>query len=113
MLWNRTTIMAEGGDDATDLVIDTHLDLTGDRFARVMVRLVPESEAYPEGVKYSMHYGTYAGETILRYENAHAEKGHERHTPDDTERIEFPGWRELFEQFREEVQLHEQEPNDS
>ncbi|MFB6362105.1 MAG: DUF6516 family protein [Halobacteriales archaeon] len=100
--------MAVGGG-GTELVVDTHLDLSGDRFARVMVRLVPESETYPEGVKYSMHYGTYDGETILRYDNAHATKGHERHTPDGTEEIDFPGWRELFARFRNEVTDHERQ----
>lgn len=101
--------MAEGEADDTVLVIDTHLDLSGDRFARVMVRLVPESEAYPEEVKYSMHYGTYDGETILRYDNAHATKGHERHTPDGTEEVEFTGWRELVARFRNEVMEHERQ----
>ncbi len=77
-----------------------------------MVRRVPESEAYPEGVKYSMHYGTSDGTTILRYDNAHAEKGHERHTQAGTDIVEFTGWRELFERFRTEVQTHERQQED-
>ena len=101
--------MGSDGDGETDLVVDTHLDFPeSDRFVRITVRLVPESEAYPEGVKYSMHYGEYDGTTILRYDNAHGEtKGHERHTPEGTESIDFEGWRPLLEQFREEVMSHE------
>jgi hypothetical protein len=99
----------EGGENDTELIVDTHLDFPeSDRFARVAVRIVPESEAYPEGVKYSMHYGTYDEKTIVRYDNAHEEtKGHERHTPDGTEGIEFPGWRALLRRFQREVMSHE------
>lgn len=102
--------MAAGGDEeATELVVDTHLDFPdSDRFIRVTVRLVPESDAYPEGVKYRMHYGDYDGQTILRYDNAHGDtKGHERHTRDGSQNIDFPGWRELLERFRQEVMTHE------
>ncbi len=75
---------------------------------RVTVVLVPESDAYPEGVKYSMHYGDYDGTTILRYDNAHgATKGHERHTSAGIESIDFEGWRALFQRFRREVREHE------
>lgn len=107
-LWNRTTAMA-GGGDATELVVDTHVDFpeTG-RFVSVTVWLVPESDAYPDGVKYSMHYGDYDGNTVLRYDNAHGEtKGHERHTPAGTEHVDFPGWQQLLRQFRQEVMEHE------
>lgn len=77
-----------------------------------MVRLVPRSEAYPEGVKYSM-YGTYDGATILRYDNAYGStKGHERHTPAGTEEIKFPGWRDLLARFRQEVMEHERHHDD-
>lgn len=102
------------GDDGTDLVVDTHIDFPeSDRFARVVVRLVPRSEAYPEGVKYSMQYGTYDGTTILRYDNAHGStKGHERHTPKGTEEIEFTGWRDLLARFRQEVMEHERQHHD-
>lgn len=100
--------MATDGDD-TDLVVDSHVDFPeSDRFVRVTVRLVPESEAYPDGVTYSMHYGDYEGNTVLRYDNAHGEtKGHERHTPDGSEAIEFPGWQALLDRFKMEVMDHE------
>lgn len=106
--------MAEDGEDATELIVDTHVDFPeSHRFARIAVRLVPESDAYPEGVKYSMQYGGYDGTTILRYDNAHGStKGHERHTPDGTESIEFPGWRKLLVRFRQEVSEHERRNDD-
>lgn len=98
-------------EDETDLVVDTHLDFPeSDRFVRVTVRIVPESEPYPEGVKYSMHYGDYEGTTVLRYDNAHGDtKGHERHTPAGSDAIDFPGWRALLDRFRQDVMTHERE----
>lgn len=98
-----------GDEDRTEVVVDTRVDFpnTG-RVMSVTVRLVPPSEQFPDGVKYSMHYGDYDGSTVVRYDNAHgATKGHERHTGDDVEEIEFPGWRELLARFRTEVLEHE------
>lgn len=98
------------GDEATRL-IDEAIDYpeTG-RIVRIQVWAVPESKAYPDGIKYRMHYGTTQGETILRYDNSHAKtKGHERHTADRVdEDYEYPGdYRTLLEWFREEVADHE------
>jgi hypothetical protein len=98
------------GDGATRL-IDEAIDYpkTG-RIVRIQVWAVPESEAYPDGIKYRMHYGTTIGETILRYDNSHAEtKGHERHTTDGVDAdYEYPSdYRTLLERFREEVDEHE------
>lgn len=60
--------------------------------------------AYPSGYKYSLHFGTLDGETILRYDNAHEDtKGHERHTRGEVTVIEFPGMVELVERFEQEV----------
>lgn len=102
--------MPTGGSEA-EQVVDVRVDFpeTG-RVMVVKVWLVPESEAHPEGVKYSMHYGTTTGDTILRYDNAHPEtKGHERHVGGETEPVEFPGWQELLGRFRREVTTHERE----
>lgn len=61
-------------------------------------------EMYPCGYDYSLHYGTLDGKTLLRYDNAHeSTKGHERHTRDGVELIEFPGMIELYERFQEEI----------
>jgi hypothetical protein len=106
--------MASDDDTESRLIVDTHLDFPEtEHFVSVTVSRVPESEAYPEGVKYSMHYGDYDGTTLLRYDNAHPEtKGHERHTPNGTERIDVPGWRELLQRFRHEVMTNERPAND-
>ncbi|PSQ07828.1 hypothetical protein BRC97_02510 [Halobacteriales archaeon QS_6_71_20] len=63
-----------------------------------------DDPAYPSGYKYSLHFGTLDGDTILRYDNSHEDtKGHERHTADEVEEIEFPGTIELLDRFEEEV----------
>nr|WP_241432837.1 DUF6516 family protein [Haloarcula sinaiiensis] len=41
---------------------------------------------------------------MLRYDNAHEQtKGHERHSNDDVEYIEFPGLLALYDRFKEEI----------
>lgn len=63
-----------------------------------------DDEKYPSGWDYALHYGIVEGQTLLRYDNAHERtKGHERHTPDGTEEIEFPGMYELLDRFHREV----------
>lgn len=102
--------MTEDEND-TEFVVDERVDFPdSSRMVSISVRLVPASEAYPEGVKYRMHYGTYDGTTILRYDNSHEKtKGHERHVEGRTESIEFTGWEALLERFRSEVMEHEQQ----
>lgn len=64
-----------------------------------------EDPTYPSGWRYSLHYGTLAGETLLRYDNAHErEKGHERHTPDGVETVAFPGMLALYDRFLAEIE---------
>lgn len=64
-----------------------------------------DSEAYPCGWDCALHYGTTDGETLLRYDNAHERsKGHERHTADGVETVEFPGMTALFDRFKREVE---------
>lgn len=71
---------------------------------RVFVRTTTDS-AYPSGWRYSLHYGTKDGETIVRYDNSHEDtKGHERHTSKGVDFIDFPGMRELLGQFYREVE---------
>ena len=63
-----------------------------------------DAGAYPSEWNYSLHYGKIGGATLLRYDNAHEqEKGHERHTPDGTESIEFPGMEGLYRRFRRKI----------
>lgn len=64
-----------------------------------------DARKYPSGWKYALHYGEIGGQTLLRYDNAHElTKGHERHTPDTTETIEFPGMADLYRRFRGEIE---------
>ena len=101
------------GDADAELLMREELDFpeTG-RIVRIRVWRIPESDAYPSGVKYSFHYGDKQGNTILRYDNSHADtKGHKRHTAsglDDD--YDFPGdYRSLLQRFRNEVTTHEQD----
>lgn len=99
-------------DTATPLIREAIDYPESGRLVRIRVWEVPESEAYPDGIKYSSHYGDTDGNTILRYDNSHADtKGHERHTADGVdESYEFPGeFRTLLQRFRTEVDSHEQE----
>lgn len=64
-----------------------------------------EDRQYPCGWDYSLHLGKVGGDTILRYDNAHERtKGHERHTENSVETIEFPGMLELYERFKRDVE---------
>lgn len=70
---------------------------------RVRVLSVPESEKFPDGVKYRLHYGTEAGKTLIRYDNSHGD--HERHTTDGLdETYEFPGYDAVQRRFWNEVE---------
>jgi len=63
------------------------------------------AEKYPSGWDYALHLGEVGGDTILRYDNAHERtKGHERHTRDGVEAIEFPGMLTLYERFKREAE---------
>lgn len=67
----------------------------------VVVLRVPESEKFPEGIKYRLHYGTRDGDTILRYDNSHGV--HEKHVGDEVEIIEYPGIAALYRRFLREL----------
>lgn len=66
-----------------------------------------EAEASPSGWDYSHHLGEIGGGTVLHYDSAHERtKGHERHSGDDVESIDFPGTVALYDRFkREETEL--------
>lgn len=97
------------GDDETEQVVDVTRDF-GDRYAEISAVRVPESDRYPEGIKYSMQYGNVAGETLLRYDNFpdHPEAAHHhKHLADGTVAdVEFEGLQALFRQFKSEVIDH-------
>jgi hypothetical protein len=72
---------------------------------------VPESDRFPEGVKYRFQYMGPAGVTLLRYDNfpdhPDAER-HHKHTPSGVEAITFTSLESLATRFINEVQdIHE------
>ncbi|QRV14232.1 hypothetical protein JMJ58_14950 [Haloterrigena salifodinae] len=78
----------------------------GDRYAEVRAWDVPDSDRYPDGVKYSLQYGTLDGETIIRYDNFPDHPGsahHHKHTRDGVENVDFDGVHPLYKQFKNEV----------
>lgn len=70
-----------------------------DTVARVRVLSVPQSERFPEGIKYAFHYGEAGAQhPVVRFDNHHGP--HELHLGDDTYEIEFPGLTTLYEAWR-------------
>lgn len=95
-----------GGDDAVTLLIRERENFEA-RYAEVEAWAVPDSDRYPDGVKYSFQYGEFDGDTIIRYDNFpdHPDAAHHhKHTEDgrvvDTE---FEGVAALYRQFKSEV----------
>lgn len=95
-----------GGDESADPLIQQTKDF-GDTYAEVRAWAVPPSDRYPEGLKYSMQYGTTDGETIVRYDNFpdHPDAAyHHKHLADGgVEDIDFPGLEALYDRFKQEV----------
>lgn len=88
--------------DDVDVVEDETYYPADNTVVRVRVLSVPESQKFPEGVKYRLHYGTRDDETIVRYDNSHGV--HDRHTPDGLdEDYEFPGYEAVFDRFFREI----------
>lgn len=96
------------GEDVTVLrdEIEAYEDGT---VARVRVLAVPNSDQYPEGIKYAFHYGEAGADNpIIRYDNHHGP--HEVHRGPETEEIDFPGLQLLYQRWQAE--LPEQKRND-
>lgn len=98
-----------GSDDGADPIIRRTKDF-GDTYAEIRAWAVPSSDRYPEGLKYTMQYGTTDGETIIRYDNFpdHPDAAlHHKHRSDGTvEDVDFPGLEALFDRFKQEVRTH-------
>ncbi|OVE86034.1 toxin-antitoxin system TumE family protein [Natronolimnobius baerhuensis] len=96
-------------DDEAVAVIDVTKDF-GETFAEIRAWNVPSSDRYPDGVKYSMQYGTTDGETIIRYDNfpdhPDAAQHHKHLSNGDVEDIEFTGLEPLYDRFKQEVRTH-------
>lgn len=90
----------------TRLVLQFKEDF-GERYVDVKAWRVPESDRYPEGIKYSMQYGTTSGSTILRYDNFPDHPGASRHHVHDADgsvrSVAFDNLEAHFKQFKREV----------
>jgi hypothetical protein len=88
--------------DDVRVLEDTERRFADGTVLRVRVLAVPESEKFPDGVKYRLHYGTDEGETLVRYDNSHGV--HERHMPEGIgEDYEFPGYEAVQKRFWDDV----------
>jgi len=75
-------------------------------FYEVKVWEVPKSEAFPEGIKYSLVV-IENDKMIICYDNAH-DKGHHRHVFGKQENIVYRGIRQLLVQFDDCVEEYKQ-----
>nr|WP_195892494.1 DUF6516 family protein [Halopiger goleimassiliensis] len=67
--------------------------------ARVRVLAVPESETFPDGIKYAYHYGEAgADDPIIRFDNHHGIN--ELHLDSEVFEIDFPGLQPLYRAWR-------------
>lgn len=99
--------MTDDDDGATKVLDIVERFRRNDTYVEVQAYSVPESARYPEGVKYSMQYGTTDGDTIVRYDNFpdHPDApNHHKHAVDGSvEPVDFGGVRPLFDRFKQEV----------
>lgn len=94
-----TLEMAPDRDDG-EIEQDLRRDL-GNAVIRIRILRVPESDKFPEGVKYTFHYGEKGSDDpIARYDNHHGV--HERHEGNTVEEIEYPGTEALLRRFIDE-----------
>ena len=89
-------------------VIDANDDFDAGTYFEATGHVVPVSDRFPDGVKYSFQYGETGGDTIFRYDNApdhHAHAPHHhKHTRDgQVIGVDFPGLKPLLERFLTEV----------
>lgn len=86
------------GDDVTVLE-DEIVAYDDGTVARVRVLDVPDSDRFPEGVKYAFHYGEAgADDPIIRFDNHHGP--HELHIAGEVFEIEFRGLQPLYRAWR-------------
>lgn len=88
-------------DTDVRVVRDRRREVAG-HVVRIRVLRVPESDTYPEGVKYAFHCGEKgAANPVIRYDNHHGM--HERHVGDAVEEVEFEGLGATFDRFVDEL----------
>ncbi|WP_049938216.1 toxin-antitoxin system TumE family protein [Halorhabdus tiamatea] len=95
-------------EDDVRVLEDTERHFDDGTVLRARVLAVPESEKFPEGIKYRLHYGTTEDVTFVRYDNSHGI--HERHTSEGLdEDYDFPGYAAMQDRFWREVEQHRDE----
>ena len=57
--------------DDVRVLEDTERRFADGTVLRVRELSVPESEKFPDGVKYRLHFGTEDETTLIRYDNSH------------------------------------------
>jgi len=93
---NQRLQMTPGSDDV-DVLLDRRAETRG-YLIRARVLSVPESDTYPEGIKYAFHCSEFGSDTpIVRYDNHHGV--HERHRGDEVEEVAFDDYEEQFDRF--------------
>jgi hypothetical protein len=101
-----------GFDGEVRVLEDTKRHFPDGTILRVRILAVPESEKFPDGIKYRLHLGTEEGETLIRYDNSHGD--HERHTRDGLDQdYEFPGYDAVQQQFWQEIDQFRTDANDT
>lgn len=78
----------------------------GEYVVEIRFTVVPVSENWPDGIRYSFHYGTTADETVFRYDNADhpGAPHHHKHTREgNIVGFDFNGVEPLYDRFKEEV----------
>lgn len=94
----------EDDDENVAVIRDRRRDF-GDEIVRIRVLRVPESEKFPDGIKYAFHYGRKeSNDPILRYDNHHGV--HERHTGPDVVEIDAPDVETVLRRFIRELPDH-------
>jgi hypothetical protein len=86
---------------ADDVVVleDERVGYDDGTVAAIRVLEVPQSETYPDGVKYKFHYGEAgADDPIIRFDNHHGP--HELHIAGQVFEIGFPGVQTLYRTWR-------------
>lgn len=84
----------------------------GTRYEMVATR-VPESDDYPEGIKYRFQYMTADGDTLLRFDNFPHHPGvgrHHYHDPDGAfDDIEYTGLTDHVRKFYDRIDADDEE----
>jgi len=86
-------------DDAVTVIRDETQVYRDGTVASVRVLSVPESDRFPDGLKYSFHYGRAEGDApIVRFDNHHG--SHHLHVGSQRFDVDFPGLEATYRAWR-------------